>query len=528
MRAAGSVPRRAHWRARDGWPLILGLAALLYGTWLLLAMGEGVSVARERSGDLPVVLHWPAASGMTSDAPSVPLPTVVIAHGFAGSHQLMRSFALNLARHGYLAVSFDFPGHGAHRAPLGGGLGSPQRLASLLEALAGAVAVAERANPGAPLALLGHSMAGDVLVQYAKAHPVVVALVAVSPYLSEPIGAEFSPNLLLVYGAHEPEMIHQQGREAMAEVLSEPAASATTFGDPREGGARRLVMADGVEHIGVLFSGQAVREAVVWLDASFGRESLDAPSIRTAGAGLAWFYLGLCLLAWPLSLLLPPMADRPLGAGLGWRGLVPVALVPALLTPVLLWPLPSDFLPLLLGDYLALHFLVYGLLTWGGLALRGALVRRADVTHAGSRAVLAVGVLAWLAFAVGGFGWPTQQLVAGFFPPPERLPSLLALLLGSAVYASADAWLVHGQAGARGAGVLTKLMFLLSLALAVALKLEELFFLVIIFPAIVILFVVYGWLDFLAYRRTWQPLLGAAASALVFALAITATFPVVA
>lgn len=49
-------------------------------------------------------------------------PTVVIAHGFAGSRQIMKSVALALAQAGYRAVSFDIPGHGQNARPLAGGL----------------------------------------------------------------------------------------------------------------------------------------------------------------------------------------------------------------------------------------------------------------------------------------------------------------------------------------------------------------------------------------------------------------------
>ncbi|WP_200281208.1 alpha/beta hydrolase [Rhabdochromatium marinum] len=507
---------------------MLGLAAVLYGGWMLFGMAAGIKTTHLRVDDLPITLY------QARDQGDGPVPAVVIAHGFAGSHQLMRSFALNLARNGYLAVSFDFPGHGHNSAPLGGSLGSPERLTSLLDALSKTVDVAEQHAHGGRLALLGHSMAGDVLVNYAKTHPQVTAIVAVSPYLSEPVGADFAPNLLFVYGAYEPEMIHAQGRESMEEVVAAPVALETTYGDPVKGGARRLVMAAGVEHIGVLFNAQTQREALDWLDASFARRAPTQKPTRpilTAGAGLAWFYTGLCLLAWPLSLLLPPMANRPLGAGLRWRPLTIAALIPALLTPVLLWPMPNDFLPLLIGDYLALHFMVYGVLTWAVLAYLGRLPDRAvvmDGLRASSPAVLAGGVLVWLLYAVGAFGWSTDHLVASFFPPLGRLPSLLALLFGTLLYASADAWMVHGAGSARGAVLLTKGLFLVSLALAVVLNLNELFFLVIIVPAILLLFIVYGWLDFLSYRRTWQPWLGALASALVFALSITATFPVVA
>ncbi len=49
-----------------------------------------------------------------------PAPVVVIAHGFAGSRQLMESFALTLAQAGYIAVSFDFLGHGRNPVPMSG------------------------------------------------------------------------------------------------------------------------------------------------------------------------------------------------------------------------------------------------------------------------------------------------------------------------------------------------------------------------------------------------------------------------
>ena len=79
-----------------------------------------------------------------------------------------------------------------------------------------------------------------------------------------------------------------------------------------------------------------------------------------------------------------------------------------------------------------------------------------------------------------------------------------------------------------GGYAVTKLCFLLSLALAIALDLERLFFLIIIVPAILLLFLIYGLLAGWAYGRTHHPLVGGLANALVFAWAIAVTFPVVA
>ena len=60
-----------------------------------------------------------------------------------------------------------------------------------------------------------------------------------------------------------------------------------------------------------------------------------------------------------------------------------------------------------------------------------------------------------------------------------------------------------------------------------ALNLNQLFFLIIIVPAILVLFVLYGLFSRWSFRATGHPLPGAIANALAFASAIVVTFPVV-
>ena len=74
----------------------------------------------------------------------------------------------------------------------------------------------------------------------------------------------------------------------------------------------------------------------------------------------------------------------------------------------------------------------------------------------------------------------------------------------------------------------TKLCLLLSLALAIALNLHRLFFLIIILPVIVVFFTVYGLFSTWSWRATRIPLPAALANALSLAWAIAATFPMIA
>lgn len=46
------------------------------------------------------------------------MPGVLVAHGFAGSKQLMLGYAQVLAHAGYAVMLWDFNGHGANPAPL--------------------------------------------------------------------------------------------------------------------------------------------------------------------------------------------------------------------------------------------------------------------------------------------------------------------------------------------------------------------------------------------------------------------------
>jgi dienelactone hydrolase len=542
MRAHSREPsdEQQRWRRPHALAALLAVAAISLALWRLFDAESGLDIAHLVVDGVPVTVFTPRDSQPVTDAFSTldpdldpnsapaSAPVIVIGHGFAGSRQLMHPFALTLASNGYVSVVFDFPGHGRNRNRLAGELGEPERTGALLDSFAGVMAFARALPQGdGRVATLGHSMAGDIMVHYAERDPSVDAGVAVSPYLSRALGAELPRNLLFIYGDLEPEMIMQQGRAALAVVAGLPAADIApdvTYGSMTDGTARRMVVAPGVEHIGVLYSRVSQQAALDWLNAVYGRQSSGVIDAR--GPWLAAFYLGVMLLAWPLARLLPVVTAQPVGANLRWRRLLPLAVAPALLTPLILWPLPSDFLPIVIGDYIALHFGLYGLLTLIGLWLVGE--RPASLWHRVAPGAFALAVLAVFVFETLAVTLPTDRFVASFLPATDRWPTALALLAGTLIWAIADEWLTRGAAAPRGAYALTKSLFVLSLMLAVVLNLNELFFLVIIIPAILALFVIYGLFSGWIYRRTKHPAVAALTNALVFASAIAVSFPMLA
>lgn len=498
---------------------ILASMAIAAGLWRLTSATAGLAISHEQVGATPVTVFRPATP--------TPAPIVVIAHGFAGSQQLMQPFAVTLARNGYVAVTFDFPGHARNSAPLAAGFaGGKAFTRALLESLDTVVAFARRlpASDGR-LALIGHSMGADVVVRYARAHPEAEATIGVSLFTRK-VTTKRPRNLLLIYGALEPDLLIKQGYRIVNVVTDGAVQEGVTYGSFTGGTARRLALAGGVEHIGVLYSRRSMAEALAWMNAAFGQRGdgfLDA-----RGPWLGLLYLGLIGLAWPLTQLLPRLGLERRGAGFPWPALLPVAIVPALLTPLILWRLPTDFLPILLGDYLALHFGLYGLLTGAGMWLARRPAERASARATGrSPVAFILTVTATTAYGLLALGLPTDWFITSFVPGRERITVVLAGLGGTLLYFAADEWLTRGAAAPRGAYAVTKLCFLISLALAIALDLSGLFFLVIIVPAILVFFVIYGLFSGWVYRRTNDPRVCALTNALVFAWAIAVTFPVV-
>jgi dienelactone hydrolase len=499
--------------------LLVAVAALIGIMVALLQLQRGTAglvVTVTAVDGIPVTVFRPAQEGKA--------PLIVIAHGFAGSQQLMQPFAETLARNGYVALTFDFPGHGRNPAPLAGGLtNADARNGSLMQALDAVVAYGRTLpRTGGRLALLGHSMAGEVIVRYAQEHSDVAAVVAVSPY-APGITATTPHNLEIIVGGLEPTMLRDEALRAVAAATDGAAEPRVTYGRFADGTARRMSVSGGVEHIGVLYSQQSLTEALTWLDQTFRRRGEAAVDARGDWVGL--LFVALVALAWPLAQLLPRVVEVKAGAGLRWRRLLLVAVIPAVLTPLILWKLPTDFLPILLGDYLAVHFALYGLLTGALLWLIGRQETPLRGTTSLSALVLAVGAVA--AYSIGALGWPIDSYLTSFLPIPGRLPLVLAVLAGTLPYFMADEWATRGAGAAPGGYAVTKLCFLGSLILAVTLNLPHLFFLIVIVPMILLFLIVYGLFSTWAYRRTWHPFVGALANAIAFAWAIAVTFPVV-
>lgn len=515
--------QRDHGKEATQWPLFavaaIAILLCLAGLRTLHGADAGVDVEQAYLGPTPLTVFRAA------DLPAgARRPVVLIAHGFAGSQQLMRPFAVTLAKNGYIAVTFDYYGHGRNLEPLRGDVTKVEGATQSLLAQTRDVADYALALPGAGggLTLLGHSMASDLVVRYAQQDARVDATVAVSMF-SPAVTATSPQNLLIIVGGWE-RFLKQEALRVLAMVTDTPQAG-VTFGSVDDGSARRAVFVDGVEHVGVLYSPHSMAAAVDWLGQVYDRTGSGYADDR--GPAVVTLILGVVLLAWPLSRRLPVVSRPAVGASLPWRRLLPAAVVPAIATPILLWWFPADFLGVLVGGYLAIHFLVYGLITAICLWWLTRAERAGDAGRT-SWPKLVGASLAATVYAAGLVALVLDTHVTSFAITTPRLPLVFLMLVGTLSYFIADEWLTHGARTAWGGHLFTRVCFLVSLGIAVALSFEDLFFLLIIAAVIVIYFLVYGLFSRWIYRATGHPAVGAIANAVAFAWALAAVFPMLA
>ncbi len=472
--------------------------ALGLGIALLERARAGVEISHEVVGRTPVTV---------TRAPDAEGPVVVIAHGFAGSRQMMSAWALSAARAGYITVTYDLEGHGRNPVPMSGDvteLDGTTRI--LLEEMARVVAFAV-SLPGADqrVALVGHSMASDLIVRRGLVDERVEAIVGISLF-SRAVTASEPRNLLILNGQFEG-ALRAEAQRVMAEI---GGVEGEIVGEPGEGFARYAVAVPWAEHASILWAPTGLENMVTWLDATFDRESHGG--IVRLGWGIILTLAGAVMLARPLAAVLP---DGPEPEGLPRRAFWILSLTPIVVVPPIAVTIEVGVLPVLVADYLAVHLALYGLIVLLGAAVSGW---RPDLRGAFWGLVLAV-------FGIAVFGMLMDRYVASFVPHAGRIPIMLAIVPGATLAMWADAVLTRATGAALWQRIVVRGGFLASLGVAVALDFERLFFLVLIFPVIVLFYASFGMIGRWVGRQTGSTLAVGVGLGILLGWALGVSFP---
>ncbi|MEJ6393344.1 alpha/beta fold hydrolase [Gymnodinialimonas sp. 2305UL16-5] len=477
---------------------VLALSALIAGIVLLERARFGLEIRQDIVGSTPVtVTQQPGATG----------PVIIIVHGFAGSSQMMSAWSQSFARAGYIAVALDLEGHGRNPQPMSGDVTAIDGTTRLLMAEIARVTDWAVDLPGADarVALVGHSMSSDLVVRAGISDARVASIVGISVF-SQAITMEAPENLLMVNGVWEG-ALRTEAQRVMAEL---DAVEGETVGTPGDGFARRAVAVPYAEHVGILWAPGGLREAVAWVDDTLMRES--EAGVARLGLGILLMLAGAVMLARPSAAWLPQGAPpAPLPRRMFWA----LSVIPALIVPPIAVQVEVGALPVLVADYLTVHLALYG-----GFVLFGAFLAgwRPDLRGWFWGLALAV-------FGLGLFGLLMDRYVASFFPHMGRVAIIAAIVPGAVLAMWGDAVLTRATAASLWQRIVVRGAFLGSLGFAVALDFERLFFLVLIFPVVLLFYGTFGMMGRWVGRRTGSTLAVGLGLGLLLGWALGVSFP---
>ncbi|MDB3935850.1 lysophospholipase [Granulosicoccus sp.] len=449
---------------------LVALIAVAVSFYHLEEPRHGIDTTEVNIGKTPATLYTLA------DADG---PMVVVAHGFAGSRQIMQAYSLTLADAGYRVLAFDFEGHGRNPGPMSGDVTSIDGTTRLLvEETREVIARARELDAQqAGIALLGHSMATDVLIRAAlaeeEAGKPVDTLVAISMF-SEAVTATKPPSLLVINGEWEPRL--REPAVAQLKLVDRNAQEGETAVSGEV--VRRVVAAPHVEHVSVLYSTSALKETVTWMNGVFDRSS--DTTITAIGGWILLLLAGIVLLFKPLASCLP--AGTAVQETLPMRTYLLAVLLPMVITPLLALLPDFGFLPVLVADYLMLHLALFGL-------LQLLIVRP---TFSGGVLPALAGAVLLSLWGIAAFGFALDRYAASFLPTAGRLTIIGVLSLGTVLFMLSDAVITQSGRGVLWRRLLARGALIASLIAAAFIDPDRLIFLLLILPVLLLFYAVHG------------------------------------
>lgn len=476
----------------------------LYGLWRSY---DDIAAAYS-GGATPVLVLSPQGE---------PIGTVVVAHGFAANIGVMRALGADLARNGYRAVLFDFPGYGNSRLPM--------NETSMQVALDDVCA----RYGGEGYSLAGHSMGSLAVLLYGN-NGSGRAVVGISSFYAN-ASRELPRNMLLVAGAGDLPNVVSSLPQAVANGTGLPdPAPGTTYGSAAGGTARKYLYVDG-NHITVLYNAEAYDEIVRWLDATYrynrtpGALRHDLPftwAFAAIGAALAAFLPGLYLLAGYARDMEP--GPGPFAPGSWARPLLVIAAASLIAVAAAMAFNPASLLEIVMADQVigllfysgAFALIILGLMGQPGPWKYGALPALKALCIA-----LAATVLLVVAIAIpAGLSFYEQPSTPG-----RLLLMAAAALMALPFFVACD--LLSIRAGALrsvATGIACRAIVLAFLALSFAAS-NGGFFNIVILPIVAVLFLSLEVVSYCAYRWTGNTLAGAFINALITGWLLASAFP---
>ena len=276
---------------------------------------------------------------------------IIIGHGFAGSKEMMRQIAYDVAKAGSNAVLFDFIGHGSNQQKL---VNEPTEITGTTQQLVDQLSntinfIYEKFGDDIKISLIGHSMASDIVVR-ASADKRIKSVVAISPY-STGITQDFPKDLLLISGQFES---HLRSHALQMVKTFKPEANENT--EYTNGNIRRKAsFIENTGHVSVIYAPQTTKIIIDWLKL----ENYDRPIWKNQ---IGWILIGMTFIVIGMSRLNTNLANKTILVFKNKKALISVltATTAALSSGLI----EINLLPVYGFERIAIYFGLVGLFTY--------------------------------------------------------------------------------------------------------------------------------------------------------------------
>ena len=216
----------------------------------------------------------------------------IICHGYAGSKEMMRQLAFDIANAGSNAVIFDFIGHGSNSQRL---VNNPTELSGTTQQLVDQVInvidlLKLKYGSDIKLNLIGHSMASDIVIRASEKQN-ISSIAAISPY-STKVTENFPKDLLLTSGQFEKHLRKHSLKFTKLIVTDADENVEYSNGLVR----RKASYTKNTGHVSVIYSPQTSATITEWFNLNNGHRTLWSTQI-------IWILLGLTMITYGLSRL---------------------------------------------------------------------------------------------------------------------------------------------------------------------------------------------------------------------------------
>jgi dienelactone hydrolase len=231
---------------------------------------EMVSIP-DRDHQLSGVLYRPIDATQEN-----PLPTVVLVHGISGSKQMVSGIALELGRHGFVALAVDLVGHGNSE-----GVFRDSNVDPTLGTLASVQYLESQPYKKASIGLVGHSLGAGAIRAIAASHGNIAASVFIGggfgSMAADPaygtLNSTHPRNLLVAVGKYDVLFdMGQLGKELSDAFGTQEITSGRLYGSFSTQTARKLIT-PATTHLFEPFDLSVVSEIVLWMSNALKSES---------------------------------------------------------------------------------------------------------------------------------------------------------------------------------------------------------------------------------------------------------------